>query len=174
MTERVVSRREWGVLRKDASTNEGLSLGGGVFGSKRAARSRKPSESDSRAYSRLCVRVSACLCTRVCVLCFPALDKKSQPLTFWRDLSPPPPPPPPVDDSLSRYVSSLLLSSSHPFSGSEATTARWAGSITGCPNHVNWAINPNDALVRGFSLSLPLLAVYSTIGSNRPHATPAA
>ena len=24
---------------------------------------------------------------------------------------------------------------------------RWAGSNTGCPNHVNWALNPNSAAV---------------------------
>ncbi|CAM9290192.1 unnamed protein product, partial [Ascophyllum nodosum] len=52
-------------------------------------------------------------------------------------------------------------------SGSEATTERWAGSITGCPNHVNWAINPNDALHNPTNASIPAYPMLLGAGGAR-------
>eukprot|EP00904_Undaria_pinnatifida_P008293 jgi/Undpi1/4594/HiC_scaffold_18.g07948.m1 len=39
--------------------------------------------------------------------------------------------------------------------GSGSAMMRWGGSDTGCPNHVNWGINPNDAQYQPTNMSIP-------------------
>ncbi|CAM9610309.1 unnamed protein product [Laminaria digitata] len=52
------------------------------------------------------------------------------------------------------------------FSGEGSTMVRWGGSDTGCPNHVNWELNPNEARENPSNESIPAYPMMFESGGN--------